>query len=210
MPRSIAPLPQDKAAPTASPAWLSSGDAALPEARRQTQAVDLGQVYREHAATVARWAQRLLGPRGDVEDVLHEVFLIAHRRLPTFRGESLVTTWLYGITQRVVYGVRRRARWRSWLHLGREGDDIAGEAPTPLRVLEGQRAAALTYELLDELPEAERSALILFELEGLSGEEIAALTGERIGTVWVRLSRARARFRKRFVARERRSPGGLP
>jgi DNA-directed RNA polymerase specialized sigma24 family protein len=51
---------------------------------------------------------------------------------------------------------------------------------------------------METLPESERSALILFELEGLSGEQIAAITGEAVGTIWVRLHRARARFRREF------------
>ena len=60
----------------------------------------------------------------------------------------------------------------------------------------------LTYQILETLPEAERSALILFELEGLTGEQIAAMTGDAVGAVWVRLHRARARFRKAFVRAE--------
>jgi RNA polymerase sigma-70 factor (ECF subfamily) len=166
--------------------------------------IDLGRVYRDHAGQVARWAQRLLGPTAEIEDVLHEVFLVAHRRCPDFRGDAQITTWLYAITQKVVLDVRRKRRWRRWLGLGREqAEAIVTNAPSPLRALEGRHAAALTYRLLDKLPEAERTALILFELEGLSGEEIAALTQEPVGTIWVRLHRARARFRKHFVAHER-------
>jgi RNA polymerase sigma-70 factor (ECF subfamily) len=172
--------------------------------------LDLTQIYREHAAEVSRWAQRLGGPSVDVDDVLSEVFLVAHRRLPEFRGEAKITTWLYAITLNVVKDMRRRERWRRWLRFGRaQAEPAAGL--TPLQELEGRHAAALTYQLLDRLPEAERSALILFELEGLSGEQIAALTGEAVGTIWVRLHRARARFRKHFLAHERRAgQGGLP
>jgi RNA polymerase sigma-70 factor (ECF subfamily) len=170
--------------------------------------IDLGRVYRDHAGQVARWAQRLLGPACEVEDVLHEVFLVAHRRWPEFRGDAHVTTWLYAITQKVVLDVRRKRRWRRWLGLGREqAGDIVATAPGPLRALEGRQATVLTYRLLDKLPEAERTALILFELEGLAGEEIAALTGEAIGTIWVRLHRARTRFRKLFVAHQREQEG---
>ena len=173
---------------------------------------DLGRIYRDHAALVVRWAQRLLGPHGDVEDVLHEVFLVAHRRVAEFRGDAQITTWLYAITQRVVSDVRRKQRWRRWLRLGR-GDvpDLQTDAPSPLQALEGRCAAELTYGLLDGLPETERAVLILFELEGLSGEEIAALTGEAVGTIYVRLHRARTRFRQRFLQHERsggRGPQG--
>jgi RNA polymerase sigma-70 factor (ECF subfamily) len=171
---------------------------------------DLGEIYRAYAADVSRWARRLRGPQTDVEDVVHEVFLVAHRRLPEFRGDAKLSTWLYAITVRVVQGQRRKERWLRWLRL----DRLLGAEPvdpsTPLQAFESRRASELTYRLLETLPEAERSALILFELEGLSGEEIAAVTAEAVGTIWVRLHRARARFRKAFLAWENREPGGKP
>jgi RNA polymerase sigma-70 factor, ECF subfamily len=172
------------------------GEPALP--------LDLDRIYREHAAAVSVWVRRLLGPRGDVEDVLHEVFLVAQRRLPGFRGEAKISTWLYAITVRVVQSHRRkgsRFRWLRWLGMGGAVADQP-PAPTPLQALESRQALELTYQLLDQLPETERIALVLFELEGLSGEEIAAITGDAVGTIWVRLHRARARFRKAFVAWE--------
>jgi RNA polymerase sigma-70 factor (ECF subfamily) len=167
---------------------------------------DLAEIYRVYAPDVSRWARRLRGPGADVDDVVHEVFLVAHRRLAEFRGEARISTWLYAITVRVVQGQRRKARWLRWLSLGRL---LPGQPspPTPLEAFESRRATEVTYHLLEQLPEAERSALILFELEGLSGEEIAAVTGEATGTIWVRLHRARARFRRAYLAWERK-PGG--
>jgi RNA polymerase sigma-70 factor (ECF subfamily) len=164
--------------------------------------LDLARIYRDHAADVTRWARRLRGPDADVEDVLQEVFLVAHRRLPEWRGEAKVATWLYAITVRVVQGHRRKQKWLRWLGVARL---LPVSAPaTPLEAVESRRATAITYQLLETMPEAERSALILFELEGLSGEEIAAITGEAVGTIWVRLHRARARFRKGYLEWESR------
>lgn len=51
-------------------------------------------LYRAHAGTVSRWALRLLGPMGDADDVVQEVFLVVQRRLREFRGEAEITTWL--------------------------------------------------------------------------------------------------------------------
>ncbi len=169
--------------------------------------LDLGTVYREHAAQVSRWVRRLVGPDGDVEDVLHEVFLVVQRQLPGFRGEAKLSTWLHAITVRVVQSRRRKERWRRWLTLSflHQEDEGDGDAPTPLQALERRRAAERTYQILDQLPESERSALILFELEGMTGEQIAAVTGSTVGSVWVRLHRARARFRAAFEAGERQS-----
>jgi RNA polymerase sigma-70 factor (ECF subfamily) len=171
--------------------------------------LDLGRIYRAHAADVSRWARRLRGPGADVEDVLHEVFLVAHRRLGEFRGDAKISTWLYAITVRVVQDHRRKDRWRRWLRLARLAPSDAPAPATPLEAFESRRASEVTYQLLDALPEAERSALILFELEGLSGEQIAAITGEAVGTIWVRLHRARARFRDAYAGWERRHPRAL-
>jgi RNA polymerase sigma-70 factor (ECF subfamily) len=169
-------------------------------------------VYRAHAKTVARWAMRLLGPSGDFEDVVQDVFLVVRRRLPGFRGEAEITTWLYEITVRVVQDWRRRARWWSWV-TGRGQSPSRGQAtfvPTaempkdPLALLEARERTRLLYRLLDELGEVHRTTFILFELEGLSGEQIAAITDTRISTVWVRLSRARRKFIERMRALEAR------
>jgi RNA polymerase sigma factor (sigma-70 family) len=88
-------------------------------------AFDLDNLYRAHAATVARWAARLVGPGADVEDIVHEIFLVAGRRLPEFRGEAKVSTWLYRITERVALGYRRRDRFRRrfWLTRSSEIED---------------------------------------------------------------------------------------
>jgi RNA polymerase sigma-70 factor (ECF subfamily) len=166
--------------------------------------LDLGEIYRAYAADVSRWARRLRGPGADVDDVLHEVFLVAQRRLAEFRGDARIGTWLYAITVRVVQEHRRRDRWRRWLRLDLLFPEGLPAPSTPLEAFESRRAAEVTYQLLESLPEAERSALILFELEGLSGEEIAAITGEPVGNIWVRLHRARARFRKTYLAWEKR------
>ncbi len=169
-------------------------------------------VYRTHAKTVARWALRLLGPGADVEDVVQDVFLVVRRKLPGFRGEAELSTWLYEITVRVAHDTRRRRRWWAWLS-GRGQNPGRGqarpesppepEAPRdPQELLEARERTRLLYRVLDDLGEAYRTTFILFELEGLSGERIAEITGTRVGTVWVRLSRARRKFIQRMRAWE--------
>jgi RNA polymerase sigma-70 factor, ECF subfamily len=163
-------------------------------------------VYRAHGRTVARWAIRLLGPKSDFEDVVQDVFLIVRRRLPEFRGDAEITTWLYEITVRVVQRCRRRAHWWSWV-TGRGNSPSQGrlqasfapalELPSdPLAILEARERTRLIYQLLDGLSEPLRTTFILFEIEGLSGAQIATVTGTKINAVWARLSRARHKFMK--------------
>jgi RNA polymerase sigma-70 factor (ECF subfamily) len=153
-------------------------------------------LYREHAQRVARWAAWSGGPNVDVEDVVQEVFLTAHRLLPEFRGDAQVTTWLYRITENVVRHRRRKERMRRWL--GGSAGDVAGQLtsnrPTPIEEVERRQATELVYRALDRMSDRYRSLIVMFELEGLSGEEIAERTGARPAKVWVWLHRARAQF----------------
>jgi RNA polymerase sigma-70 factor, ECF subfamily len=164
---------------------------------RAPGAGDLDDLYRAHAATVARWAGHLGGPTADVEDLVHEIFLVVARRLADFRGEAKVTTWLYRITERVVRERRRRNRVRNWLWRTRQADlerTLSSTPLTPVEDLERLQDVETVYRILDRLPEKYRVVLILYELEGESGEEIADRTARKLATVWVHLHRARARF----------------
>jgi len=164
--------------------------------------LEVEEVYRLHAEDVARWTMRVGGPSIDVEDVVQEVFLQVHRALPSFRGESGLKTWLYRITQNVVYHRRRKDRWRSWTSQPAEEleAELPSDAPSPLQDAERQEARERVYRVLDGMSEKYRTLLILFELEELSGEEISELTGIKLATIWVRLHRARRDFVRRLEA----------
>lgn len=161
---------------------------------------DLSTIYRTHVRDVARWAERLAGHGFDLPDIVHEVFEIAQRRLPSFRGDSSLATWLFGITERVVRHRRRKDRLRHWL--AGSARDVGRELPAPgpsqFEQLERKERVARVYRVLDCLSERDRQILILFELEALSGEQIAALLGIKVGNVWLRMHRARERFLKAF------------
>jgi RNA polymerase sigma-70 factor (ECF subfamily) len=177
----------------------STDDAPQPERRS-------GDVYRAHVQQVTRWVARLIGPGGDVEELVQEVFLRVHRLLPDFRGEAQLSTWIYAITQNVVRSRRRRDRFRALFRFGGDFDSlqVASGRPTPVEELERRQAAELIYAALEGLSEKQRTVFILFEIDGRSGQEIADLTGTRLETVWVQLSRARDQLAKRLDKVERR------
>jgi RNA polymerase sigma-70 factor (ECF subfamily) len=172
---------------------------------RQTNAAS---IYQVHVHQVSRWAERLAGPYLDVEDIVHEVFIIAYERMATFRGDSSLSTWLFGITDRVVRHRRRKERWRRWL--SGSADDTAGHLPSnsadPLRVVERNQAAEAVYRVLDRLNERDRQILILCELEDMSADEVAALLSIQPTNVRVRLHRARTRFVRAFEDYEQKQP----
>ncbi len=156
----------------------------------------LDHIYERNVTDVERWVRRLAGPRQDVEDIVHDVFLIAVRRQGDFRGDATLKTWLFRIADRVVRGRRRRERVRRWLFM-RHGEDASlarGAVVTPLEEIEQREQTARLYAALDRLPDDYRTALILYEIEGMSGEQVAELVGVPLGTIWVRLHRGRAKL----------------
>jgi RNA polymerase sigma-70 factor (ECF subfamily) len=157
-------------------------------------------MYELHAHNVARWAERLAGPALDVEDIVHEVFAIAYERADKFRGDSSLSTWLFGITDKVVRHRRRKEKWRRWLSGSADetAGHLAGNGPDPLRLVERNEAAADVYLVLDRLPERDRQVLILCELEELAAEEVGQMLGIRQANVRLRLHRARARFTQAY------------
>jgi RNA polymerase sigma-70 factor (ECF subfamily) len=161
-------------------------------------------IYAEHAQTVARWAARLGGPAADVEDITQEVFVVVNRRLGEFRGESLLSTWLFGITARITANERRRRKLRQWWFrlAPNAGERVSGHGEGAVEEIEKRERRALFHRALDRLNERARRALVLFELEEMSVEEVAAHLGLRPGNVRVILHRARAAFMKSLIACE--------
>lgn len=163
-------------------------------------AVDWESFYLEHADRVRRAVIRLGGPACDVEDLVQEVFEIAIKRAGTFEGRSQLSTWLYGIAIKVVAGARRRAKVRSFFGLD------AASPPTPERLFESRQNSEILYQLLDQMAEKKRTVFILYELEELSGEEIARVLEVPINTVWTRLHHARKELADRYKKKLRGAP----
>jgi RNA polymerase sigma-70 factor (ECF subfamily) len=168
--------------------------------RASAEVPDLSEIYRTHVRDVGRWTERLAGPGFDLPDMVHEVFEIAQRRLPSFRGDSSVKTWLFGITEKVVRHRRRKDRLRHWLSGSAMNAALHLPEPEPSQHerLEQKERIACVYRVLDRLSERDREILILFELEELPGDQIAVLLGIKVGNVWLRMHRARERFLKAF------------
>jgi RNA polymerase sigma-70 factor, ECF subfamily len=162
----------------------------------------LEAVYRDHFEFVFRKAARLGGPGFDAEDATQEVFLIVARKLHTFDGSSLVTTWLYGITLNVVRSIRRRLRVRRLFE--RAGDEVPDAPVRSLDRVELLQAHKIAYEILDKLAPKKREAFILAEFEGLSCDEIGQLVGAKTETIWSRLHYARQEFSQKLELRQRR------
>jgi len=163
--------------------------------------------YREHAQSVARWARQLGGSSIDVEDVVQEVFEVVSRKLPRFRGDARLTSWLFEITRKTTANHRRRQRWRFWQPgASRTLACASSDSRDPLAELERRQMADLFYAALDRLPEKYRTVLVLYEIEGLSTQAIAELRQLTLSTVKVQLHRARDLFIARYQHILKRGP----
>ena len=150
---------------------------------------DVRALYTAHASQLRLGLARLLGGKADVDDVLQEIFVIAVRRKQELALAQSEVGWLYGVGVKLVAARRRRFKVRKWLGLN-EAEHVAN-THSPFRSVEQREAAALLHRALEELPSGQRETLVLFELQGLSGEEVAQALGIALPTVWTRLSLGR-------------------
>jgi RNA polymerase sigma-70 factor (ECF subfamily) len=149
-----------------------------------------------HQASVFRLARAMTHGREAAEDILQQTFLSAWRGLAGFRGDASVRTWLFTIARHAVF--QREAR------LAREPidetpiDELGIQAgwgqADPERLAIRSEAHARLSAALASLEPGEREVLTLRELEGLSGDETAALLGVSLSAVKSRLHRARLRL----------------
>jgi RNA polymerase sigma-70 factor, ECF subfamily len=155
------------------------------------------QLYDQRFDDVSRWVRALGVRAADRDDVVQDVFMVVHRRLPDFDGQN-VAGWLYQITRRKVRD-HRHLTWVKHLFGSTSVPVIEGtltERRGPLEGFETKRKAELLQTLLATLNDDQRAAFVLFEIEGSSGEEIAALQGVPINTVWARIHKARKKLQK--------------
>jgi RNA polymerase sigma-70 factor, ECF subfamily len=154
------------------------------------------QLYQTYEPSVERWVRRLAGPGAEVEDLVHDVFLVALRRRHEFRGDAKLSTWLFRITELIVRKRIFRRRVRGFLNrvFRDNATALAPASPTPLEELERRQQCALLYAALDRLPEKYRTPVIMFDIDGRSAAEVAILLGIKTNAVWVRVHRARTRL----------------
>ncbi len=162
-------------------------DSELVAAVRAGDRAAFGVLLDRHERSVRTVARRLLG-EDEAEDVAQEAFLQAYLGLDRLRDPARFGSWLCAIAVNLAK-MRLRAR-RLVVPLGEYPATDAGSDSTEV--------TELVAAAVDVLPAREREAVLLYYVEGLSSPEVAALVGERPGTVRVRLHRARGRLRSRL------------
>lgn len=180
--------------------------ATLVERARSGDGRAFEDLARREERALYRHAARIVGPGPDAEDVVQDAFLSAWRGVRSFEGTSF-RAWLFRIvTNRALDRIRSQKR-RAELPLEPAVDeDVAWAepaAPGPglAEIASGREALLIVEEALRSVPEEQRAALLLRDVEGFAYEEIALMTNAEIGTVKSRIHRARVAVRNALVAR---------
>lgn len=154
----------------------------------------LQHIARTQETRVRRLLVRILGPREDLDDLVQTVFLELCRALPRFRGDSQLSTFVGGITVRVARRAMTPTAWfRRRSEMPREPSSSA--APPDERSLAAERIAR-TRVALEKISEKKRVAFLLWALEGLEVEEIAAMMDASVSATRSRIFYAQKELRR--------------
>lgn len=169
------------------PKMLADADALAMRRLARGEVDALGELYDRHQAAVRRFATRMTRSSDDGDDLVHATFLAAMKTAASFDPARSCRAWLLGITARLVQRQRSTlARWTRLLTGFRVAEPPWTRDPESML---GEREGL--ERGLSCLSPAKRSVLLMAEVEGLSGDEIASALGIPVGTVWTRLHHAR-------------------
>ncbi|MBN8249611.1 MAG: RNA polymerase sigma factor [Verrucomicrobia bacterium] len=162
---------------------------------------EFSAVYAAHSQPIYYLALRLLGDPVQAQDAVHDVFLKAFRNFAGFRGDSEVRTWLYRITLNHCSNLRQSWSARN-IHTAPDDalfDQMGGDSPNPLRVLETKELGERIQRALDGLSPEYRLLLLLVADQELSYEQVGDLTRQTADAVRGKLHRARKAFTLAFA-----------
>jgi RNA polymerase sigma-70 factor (ECF subfamily) len=151
------------------------------------------QIVLRYERRVFSLAWRLLGRPEDAQDASQEVFLRAFRYLHRFDRRRPFEPWLMKMTVNVCHDLSRKRHAQPQGVINPDGLRSAGD---PHHELHTEQQRTILYKALQELPEKERAAIVLRDIEGLSTAEVAEILGSSEATVRSQISSARLKIKK--------------
>ncbi len=151
-------------------------------------------LYRQHATRLYNLASRMIGANGEADDLLQDIFLLAYRKIGSFRGESSLGTWLYRLAMNHCLDVLRNRQTR----MGQQTDSLDEPDATPVTSPVPVLSAVSRIDLeraIAALPPACRAAFLLHDVEGFGHQEVGAMLGVSEGTSKSQVHKARLRIR---------------
>ena len=139
----------------------------------------------------------MCGTRADAEDLLQEIFLLVYRKLPEFRGDSALGTWLYRLAMnRCLDHLKSRQTRASGATTSLDEEAMPGP-----RLISDSGAKRIDLErAIARLPEGARAAFVLYDVEGFQHHEIATILGISEGTSKSQVHKARLKLRALLTA----------
>jgi RNA polymerase sigma factor (sigma-70 family) len=165
------------------------------------------QIVQDHQGMVFGTLMRMTGSRENLDDLAQEVFIRLYRALPSFRGEALLSTYLYRITVNVAQNEwkRRRRERTSTVSISDETSGWEDRLEHPSRNAAEQIQQGVE-EQLQKLSQVERAVIVLYHQEERTYEQISLALGLPIGTVRTHLHRGRKKMREALQATRERRP----
>lgn len=184
-------------------ACLISADAVLVLRCQEGDVEAFDEIVARYKDGIYNYIGRMISNRDEVDDLAQEVFVRAYAGLRSFRQDSNLRTWLYRIANNLCIDKYRRAGIEKKLivPIEREDEQGAREIDLPDRtydpqvVCERAELQAQVQKALSRLPDKLRTTILLYDMEGLSYEEIAETLRVPVGTVKSRLFNARMQLR---------------
>ena len=166
--------------------------------------LDSAELFRRYGRFVASFLLRLGVPRGDLDDLMQEVFLVAHRNGGYTPGPAKPTTYLANIAFKATVSDRRKRKTRGFVRPNGEVVDRASTAErgTPEHRLEQAQQLRQLQRALAALDDDKRAVFVLAEIEGETVVSIAAAMGIPVDTAYSRLRAARKIFRKAVMEQQ--------
>jgi RNA polymerase sigma-70 factor (ECF subfamily) len=171
----------------------------------ETDALTAEQIFYDYAPRVYNMARRMVRTDADAEDVTQDVLLQVVRKLPTFRGESALPTWLHRVTLNTALSHRRKQAVREERRSRDSFDFVLADEPIPVAGWDGASAPeaqllsretrALIERAIADLPPIYRTVFVLADVEGLANAVIAGRLGLSLPAIKSRLHRARQYLR---------------
>lgn len=159
------------------------------------------ELVKANQKNVYNLALKLMKNREDASDAAQEAFLKAYLKLPSFRGDSRFSVWLYRLTYNTCIDMLRKSQQGNVVPLNREGEDgeereldIEDESAGPEEIYERNETRSLIRREMKRLPEEQYRVLVMREITGMSYSEIANAVSVNEGTVKSRIFRARSRL----------------
>ncbi len=154
------------------------------------------EIYHAYVEFVWRVVRRRGVPEHEVEELVHEAFLVVHRRLPFYEPRASIRSWVFAIARGVVSNHRRGRRRAS----EREMNFVQSDSPeTPEEAYRRKQLAHDVALFIETLDDKKKSVFMLCDVEGLRAASVAARLGIRTNLVHTRLRSARVSF-KIFLA----------